>query len=92
MTDLKAIEALHMCRELMLFDPMTGEDILLDQLNQDNRDLYDACEATDWRVSYLACGLYNMPFEALVPHRRPLVEVRTRRQKEDEMISGQIEL
>lgn len=45
MTDLKAIEALRMCRELMLFDPMTGEDILLDQLNQDNRDLYDACEA-----------------------------------------------
>ena len=49
-------------------------------------------EATDWRGPYLACGLYNMPFEDLVPHRRPLVEVRARRQKDDEMISGQIEL
>ena len=37
-----AIESLKMMRELMLFDPSTGEDIRVESLNKDNKDLYDA--------------------------------------------------
>ena len=37
-----AICSLEMLRALMLFDPLTGEDISLDSLNRDNRELYDS--------------------------------------------------
>ena len=39
----KAILSLTMCRELMLFNPLNGEEELYEFLNQDNKDLYDAC-------------------------------------------------
>ena len=40
----RAIGSLEMLRALILFDTMTGEDIPLDTLNRDNRDLYDAAK------------------------------------------------
>lgn len=44
MTEIeKAISALTMCKELILFDPMTGETHEIWQENQDNQDLYNAC-------------------------------------------------
>ncbi len=39
-----AICSLEMLRALMLFDPLTGEDISLDSLNRDNRELYDSAD------------------------------------------------
>ena len=45
MTNEEAINALTMCQELMLFDPMTGETTELWQENKDNQDLYNACSA-----------------------------------------------
>jgi len=44
MNEIDAINALTMCHDLILFDPMTGEtsDIRLE--NRDNQDLYYACE------------------------------------------------
>lgn len=38
-----AKEALVMCRELMLYDPNNGVTVEYDDLNEDNRKLYDAC-------------------------------------------------
>lgn len=43
MTNEEAINALTMCQELMLFDPLTGETHELWQENKDNQDLYNAC-------------------------------------------------
>ena len=43
MTNEEAINALTMCQELMLFDPMTGETHELWEENKDNQDLYNAC-------------------------------------------------
>lgn len=42
MTNEKAISSLQMLRDLMLFDPMSGEEIPYSCLNQDNKDLYNA--------------------------------------------------
>ena len=43
MTNQKAIGAFEMCRALMLFDAIHGESETYESLNQDNKDLYDAC-------------------------------------------------
>lgn len=40
----KAIDALKMCHTLIVFNPMTGEDIDPLCLNEDNRDLYYGIE------------------------------------------------
>lgn len=39
----EAGQALTMCRELMLYDPNNGEAVEYDNLNKENRELYDAC-------------------------------------------------
>lgn len=39
----EAKEALTMCRELMLYDPNNGVSVEYDDLNEENRKLYDAC-------------------------------------------------
>lgn len=42
MTREKAIAEMKKLRALMLFDPMTGEEIDYNMLNDENKDLYDA--------------------------------------------------
>lgn len=51
-------------------------------------------EATDWRAKYLACGLFNKPFDQLKPKRRPLIETITRGGVEcdNEPLEGQMTL
>ena len=51
-------------------------------------------EATDWRAKYLACGLFNKPFDQLKPKRRPLIETITRGgiKRDNEPLDGQISL
>lgn len=39
----EAREALVMCRELMLYDPNNGVTVDYDNLNKEDRELYDAC-------------------------------------------------
>lgn len=39
----KAIGSFEMCKAMMLFDPQTGETHALEDENQDNQDLYHAC-------------------------------------------------
>lgn len=43
MTNEDAINALRMCQDLMLFDPLTGETHELWEENKDNQNLYNAC-------------------------------------------------
>ena len=45
-----AINALTMCKELMLFDPNTGEVHPLELENKDNQDLYRACDIGIWAL------------------------------------------
>lgn len=46
-------------------------------------------EATDWRKSYIACGLINKPF----PHGdRRIVKMLTPDKNDNEQIPGQIEM
>ena len=45
-----AIGALTMCKELMLFDPNTGEVHPLELENEDNQDLYRACDIGIWAL------------------------------------------
>lgn len=42
MTREEAIAEMKKLRALMLFDPMTGEEIDYNMLNDENKDLYDA--------------------------------------------------
>lgn len=51
-------------------------------------------EATDWRAKYLACGLFNKPFDQLQPKRRPLIETITRggAEQDNAPLEGQISL
>lgn len=47
-------------------------------------------EATDWRLKYLACGLYNLPFD---DNQTCVIDrVRGLRSKPDEPIDGQMEM
>jgi hypothetical protein len=39
----RAIDSFEMCKDMMLFDPQTGETHALEDENQDNQDLYHAC-------------------------------------------------
>ena len=50
-----------------------------------------ACEATDWRAKWVACGLYNQPLP--VPFR-PLIEAQkhAKRKESDKPIEGQINI
>ena len=45
-----AINALIMCKELMLFDPNTGEVRPLELENEDNQALYHACDTGIWAL------------------------------------------
>ena len=45
-----AINALTMCKELMLFDPNTGETTRLEDENEDNQDLFRACDIGIWAL------------------------------------------
>lgn len=49
-------------------------------------------EATDWRAKYLACGLFNKPFDQLSPKRRPLIETikRSAVERDNEPLEGQM--
>lgn len=42
MNNTECINTLTMCKELMLFDPMTGETHDISNENRDNQDLYNA--------------------------------------------------
>lgn len=44
-------------------------------------------EATDWRLGWLACGLYNQNYDG-----KPVVEIRYRKSRKDEPMKGQEEL
>jgi len=44
-------------------------------------------ESTDWRIGWLACGLYNKPYDG-----KPVVEIRTRKKKKDLPVDGQMEM
>ena len=46
-------------------------------------------DSTDWRCSWLACGLYNRPYDG-----KPVIEVKkhTGRKKKEEQIDGQLDL
>ena len=45
-----AIGALTMCKELMLFDPNTGETHPLERENRNNQELYRACDIGIWAL------------------------------------------
>lgn len=45
-----AIGALTMCKELMLFDPNTGETTRLEDENKNNQELYRACDIGIWAL------------------------------------------
>ena len=47
-------------------------------------------EATDWRVGWIACGLYNKPYEG----DKPVIEAKkhARRKKTEEPMEGQMSL
>lgn len=47
----EAKEALTMCRELMLYDPNNGVSVEYDDLNEENRKLYDACGVAVWALT-----------------------------------------
>lgn len=48
-------------------------------------------EATDWRLSWVACGMYNV--DVNLNMRNTLIEVLKRRQKQNKgPIDGQVEL
>lgn len=49
-------------------------------------------EATDWRAKYLACGLFNRPFDQIRPKRRPLVEVFRAKEAKLGPMDGQISM
>ncbi len=44
-------------------------------------------ESTDWRIGWLACGLYNKPYDG-----KPVVEIRARKKKKDLQVEGQMEM
>lgn len=66
----RAINALEMSLSLMLFDPTTGETCAIEQLNEDNQELY---RATELAVRALSAPTEVRATEALPDYepRRP---------------------
>lgn len=53
-------------------------------------------ESTDgchlWNPENMACGIFNVPFTTIVPHKRPILEIYGRGETSDDQIEGQISL
>lgn len=45
-----------------------------------------------WDPENMACGIYNVPFSTLIPHRRPILAVYGRGERSASPIEGQISL
>lgn len=43
-------------------------------------------DATDWRIGWLACGLFNKPYDG-----KPVMLCKQRKRKKDGQIEGQME-
>lgn len=49
-------------------------------------------EATDWRISYTACGMYDMPYDAARVTETVLEQILHEPKKKNEPLEGQIRL